>query len=186
MRTMLGVIFVTVLTGCSGSGDANSDTMAGTATDTAGSVSANAQAQSADAQFLKSMVDHHEGFVVMATAVMTKASKAATQQDAHMLHTKQAAERDSMVVMLRADYGASKTPTVTEKNRAQNDSLQKLSGAQYDRTFYRLVIDHHRAGIAMIDSVSPRLTKDRVRAMAQKMKSDQEKEIADFQKKAGN
>ena len=184
MRRILGIVSVCVLVGCSGSGDANTDSTAA-GQDTAASASATAQAQSADAEFLKSMVDHHEGLVVMATAAMTKGSKPATQQDAHMLHTKQAAERDSMIAMLRADYSESKTPTVMEKNRAQNDSLQKLSGAQYDRTFYRLVIDHHREGIAMIDSMSPRLTKDAVRTMAQKMKNDQEKEIADFQKKAG-
>lgn len=185
MRTMLGIISVTVLIGCTGSGDANNDTGAAARADTAASTSANAQAQSADAQFLKSMVDHHEGLIVMATAAMTKASKPTTQQDAHMLHTEQTAGRDSMIATLRADFNETKVPMVMEKNRAQNDSLQKLSGAQYDRTFYRLVIDHHREGIAMIDSMSPRFTKDMVRSMAQKMKSDQEKEIAEFQKKAG-
>ena len=141
-------------------------------------------ARDADQEFLRRMIDHHEGLVQMAMAAMTKAARPATQGDAHMLHTKQAAERDSMQIMLRALYGENKQPRGMEKNRVQNDSLQRMSGAGYDRTFYRLVVQHHQEGIAMIDSLAPRLTREDVRGMAQKMKTDQQREITEFQRKA--
>lgn len=177
------IIFLTVVAtlACARGDDTRTDTSTPAAS---ASSASGAAAKDADNEFLRHMVDHHEGLVQMATAAMTKASKSATQGDAHNLHTKQAAERDSMVALLRSSYNDSHTPTVLEKNRAQNDSLQRLSGAEYDRTFYRLVVDHHREGIAMIESMLPRLTKPDVKAMAEKMKADQQKEVAQFEKKA--
>ena len=71
------------------------------------------------------------------------------------------------------------------KHKMMSDSLERQSGKAYERGFYQDVIAHHKEGIAMIDSFLPRLTDDSVRAMAEKMRSDQEKEIGEFSKKAG-
>src|SRR5688500_8660553 len=51
----------------------------------------------ADHEFLRNMIDHHEGMIQMATAAMTKASQPATQGDAHNVHTKQADEQKKMI-----------------------------------------------------------------------------------------
>lgn len=139
----------------------------------------------ADTGFLAMMSDHHEGLIAMAMPAMNKAAGATTKEDAHKLHTKQAAERDTMVTMLRSSFGTSHTPTVMQKNRAQNDSLQALSGPEYDRKFYQLVVQHHREGVAMIDSAMSSLQNEKVREMASKMKQDQQREIQEFQRKAG-
>lgn len=186
MRVTLVLAAAAFAVACGRHDDADRDTTSAAATTGASAAGMVGAGDNADQQFLTKMSDHHEGLVTMATAAMTKASKSQTQGDAHMLHTKQAAERDSMVAMLRSQYNSSHTPMAMEKNRAQNDSLQRLTGAEYDRTFYRLVIDHHREGIAMIDSIAPRLTNGDVKQMAEKMKADQTKEIADFQRKAGS
>ena len=142
-------------------------------------------AKDADHQFLRSMSDHHEGLVLMATGAHQKGSAEGTRKDAEMLHHKQMAERDSMVGMIRTAYQESHTPTPMPKNQAQNDSLQALSGQAYDRKFYQLVIQHHREGIAMIDSMMPKLARDDVKRMAQKMKDDQQREIRELEPKAG-
>ena len=175
---------------CSRAENAGSDT---TATDTATAGTSMAPSDmsgmdmaNSDRDFLRQMSDHHEGLIQMASAAMTKASQSSTQGDAHKLHTKQAAERDSMLAMLRTSYNDSHNPSMMPKNRAQNDSLQSLSGANYDRRFYRMVIDHHREGIAMMDSSMPHLTKDEVKRMAERMKADQQREITEFQSKAGS
>lgn len=183
MRTTFTILSVSLALACGRGDDATTDTAVGAS---AGGMAGmdHRPAKDADHDFLRQMADHHEGLVQMASTAMTKASKSATQGDAHNLHTKQAAERDSMLAMIRSTYGETHMPMVMEKNRAQNDSLQRLSGAEYDRTFYRLVVDHHREGIAMIDATMQRLTKDDVKRMAEKMKSDQQKEIAEFQRKA--
>lgn len=160
-------------------GEAVQDTAAGDA----GSGMAMTQAKDGNHEFLRMMSDHHEGLIQIATAAMDKAAAQSTKEDAHKLHTKQAAERDTMMAMIQKDYQDQHTPRPPGKNQAQADSLSSLSGAEYDRTFYRLVIDHHREGIGMIDQHLSHLTNPTVRQMAEKMKADQQKEIAEFERK---
>lgn len=179
MRARVLLLSVVLIGACTRAERSNADTAAAEVP-----VANPGAARDADQEFLRRMIDHHEGLVQMATAAMTRASKPGTQGDAHALHTKQAAERDSMQIMLREMYGENRESRVMEKNRIQNDSLQRISGAEYDRTFYRLVVQHHQEGIAMIDSLAPRLTREDVRGMAQKMKTDQQREITEFQRKA--
>ncbi len=140
-------------------------------------------AKDADHEFLRNMIDHHEGFIQMAMAAMTKASNPETQGDAHNGHTKQADEQKKMIADVQSMYGETVTPMVMPEHKMMNDSLQAKSGADYDRTFYRMVIAHHRAGIKMTDALLPRLTKPGVKQMAEKMKADQQKEIAEFERK---
>jgi uncharacterized protein (DUF305 family) len=143
-------------------------------------------AKDADHEFLRMMSDHHAGLVQMASAAMSRASQPETQADAHKLHTKQEEEQKRMVAMIQTSYGESLTPMVMPKHQAMNDSLQAKSGPDYDRTFYGDVIAHHREGIAMTDQFMSRLTKPEVKQMAEKMKSDQQKEIAEFERKLKN
>ena len=142
-------------------------------------------ARDADQEFLRMMVDHHEGLVQMATAAMSKASKSATQGDAHNLHTKQAEEQKKMIAQVQSQYGETVTPMVLPSNKAMLDSLAAKSGADYDRAFYRNVVAHHREGIRMTDEFLPRLTKADVKQMAERMKAEQQKEITEFERKAG-
>ena len=141
-------------------------------------------AKDADQEFLRMMADHHEGLIQMATAAMTKGSNATVQGDAHKLHTKQADEQKQMVSMDQSAYGETLTPMVMPSNKAMMDALTAKTGAEYDRTFYQNVIAHHREGIKMTDDLLPKLTKPEVKQMAEKMKADQQKEIAEFERKA--
>jgi uncharacterized protein (DUF305 family) len=143
-------------------------------------------AKDANHEFLRMMSDHHEGLVVIAAQAMDKGSAQETKSDAHELHTKQAAERDSMVAMIKRDYQEDHKPRPMAKNQAQADSLSAMSGAAYDRKFYAIVIEHHREGIRMMDEFLPRLTKPELKQMVEKMKSEQQREITKFQPKAGS
>lgn len=180
-----------VIAGCARKDDAaTSDTTTvtgsapGVAAAPAPSSTTRSPARDGDQEFLRHMVDHHEGLIQMATAAMTKATQSATQGDAHNLHTKQADEQKKMIADLQRTYGDSVTPMVMPQHKAMNDSLQALSGQEYDRAFYRNVVAHHREGIKMTDDMLPRLTKPEIRQMAEKMKADQQKEIAAFERKA--
>jgi uncharacterized protein (DUF305 family) len=183
------VVAVAIVSGCAGSGDSNSDTTtsADSVTAAAGDTSmggmAHTPAKDPDHEFLRMMSDHHEGMLQMAMPAMDKAVAQSTKDDAHKLHTKQAAEKDSMVAMIQRDYQETYQPMVMAKNKAKADSLASQTGPSYDSTFYRMTVQHHREGIAMIDQYLPRLTKPMVRQMAEKMKADQQKEIQEFEKK---
>ena len=176
---------VALLASCARNDDSGADT-ARVGDSAAGVVASTPGATTADADqaFLRDMVNHHEGLIQMATAAMTKASKAETQGDAHRLHTKQAEEQKKMIAEVKTLSGETVTPMVMPQHKAMNDSLQTLTGQEYDRAFYRNVITHHEEGIRMTDAAMPRLTKPEIRQMADKMKADQQKEIMEFTKKA--
>jgi uncharacterized protein (DUF305 family) len=184
LSRVLVVPFALVFAGaCARGGDTAAGDTAAPGADIGGQVGAQPAARDADHEFLQRMSNHHEGLVLMAGEAMNRATASGTKSDAHELHQKQQQERDQMVGMIRSTYNETHTPSVMPEHRAMNDSLQQKSGAAYDRDFYRHVVMHHREGMRMIDEFLPRLTRPDVRQMAEKMKADQTRELAEFERK---
>ena len=140
-------------------------------------------AKDADHEFLRMMSDHHEGMLLMLNGAPDKATSATAKADARMLLEKQSAERDSMLAMIKMDYNETLTAMPMQSAKTMAAELQGKTGAAYDRDMYRHVIMHHQEGVKMADDFLPRLKKAEVRQMAEKMKADQQREIADFQRK---
>jgi len=140
-------------------------------------------AKDADQEFLRQMIDHHEGLVAMADDAMERASGAAAKADARRLRTAQRQEQTRMVAFVDTIYGERVLPTMMPAHRAMTDSLRHTPPESYDREFYQLTIAHHREGVQMIDQFLPRFTRPDVRQMAQQMKAQQQKEIGEFEKK---
>lgn len=132
--------------------------------------------------FLSMMVDHHQGLIAMGDSARMRATSATTKADAHKLRDEQAREQRRMAMMLRRTYQDSTQPKVLPSNQAMLDTLSRASGADYDRTFYRFVIEHHRQAIDMITKALPHLTSD-VRRMATEMRTEQQAEIAQLKRK---
>ena len=103
--------------------------------------------------------------------------------DAKKLDAAQDVELDHMVTMLEKDFKDPYAPKVIPEHQAMADALKGKSGKEYDRTFYTNIIKHHQEAIAMIDGYLPKAKSAMLKQMAEKMKSDQAKEIADFQQK---
>lgn len=144
-----------------------------------------ADAKDADQEFLRRMVDHHEGLIVMMDEAMERASAASAKADAKKLHDNQHDSRDRMLGILRSAYNDNHRATVMPGDKAMNDSLQRKSGAAYDRDMYRHLVMHHREGVKMVDDFLPRLKRADVRQMAERMRTDQTREIAEFERKQG-
>lgn len=140
-------------------------------------------AQDADHEFLRMMSDHHAGLEVMGADAMNRAVDDSVKSVAHNLHTKQAAQQDTMVAMIQRMYNEQYTPSIMPKNAAQADSLRQLSGADADRYFLRTTVAHHEEAIGMIDRFLPRFTKPEVRQMAEEMREEQQREIQELQSK---
>lgn len=144
-----------------------------------------AAARDADQEFLRKMVDHHEGLIVMMDEAMERASSAVAKADAKKLHDKQHDTRDRMLGILRSAYNDSHTASVMPSARAMNDSLQRKSGTAYDRDMYGHLVMHHQEGVKMVDDFLPRLKRPEVRQMAEQMRTEQTREISEFQRKQG-
>jgi uncharacterized protein (DUF305 family) len=200
-RLSFAVLAMSALAACSGgSNDAASDTAgaaattaaSGTASDTMAGMDhskmpgmSNTPAKDADQEFLRMMVDHHEGLTEMLDPALQKASSQTAKADAKKVHDKQHQEQEQMLGMLKTSYDETKMPMVMPSNQPMVDDLKNSpSNAAYDKKMYQHVIMHHQEGIKMIDQFLPRLTKPELKQMAEKMRADQQKEIQEFQRKA--
>jgi len=137
----------------------------------------------ADQDFLRMMTDHHKGLIVMANMTKDRKDGGTAVADATKLDVAQDAELDHMVTMLEKDFKDSYSPKVSPAHQAMADALKSKTGKEYDRTFYRNIIQHHQEAIKMVDGYLPNAKNAMLKQMAEKMKADQTKEIADFQKK---
>lgn len=136
-----------------------------------------------DQDFLRMMSDHHKGLIQMAHMTKDRKEGGTVVADATKLDTKQDQELDHMVSMLEKDFKDAYAPKVMPEHQAMADSLKAKSGKEYDRTFYQNVIKHHQEAIKMVDDYLPKSKNTMLRQMAEKMKADQTKEIAEFQQK---
>jgi uncharacterized protein (DUF305 family) len=135
--------------------------------------------------FLRMMVDHHHGLVVMSDTAIPRLAGAIAKSDAQKLRDKQASEQQQMSQMLQTTYTDSHAPMIMPSNQAMIDSVRATAaGAEADRAYYRQVIAHHQEGVHHVDMHLPHLTGE-VKQMAEKMKADQQREIREFERKAG-
>lgn len=145
----------------------------------------NTPARDANQEFLRMMLDHHQGMVEMADTALKKGS-AGVRSEATPMLAKQRAEQQKMLAMLKTQYGEDKMPMVTPDNASMISMLSGASGAAFDRQFREHVIMHHQEAIKMVDEFSSRLTNPELKQMADKMKADQTTEIAELRKKLGS
>ena len=136
-----------------------------------------------DQDFLRMMSDHHKGLIVMAHMTKDRKEGGTAVADAAKLDTKQDQELDHMVSMLEKDFKDPYAPKVMPEHQAMADSLKAKTGKEYDRAFYQDIIKHHQEAVKMIDDYLPKAKNAMIKQMAEKMKADQTKEIADFQQK---
>lgn len=138
-----------------------------------------------DRDFLRMMSEHHKGMIAMAhLTIEEKKGSAATQADAEKIDIKQDAELDSMVTKLEQQYKDPYEPKIMPDNQKMVDELKAQSGTAYDRIFYQHVVHHHQQAITMIDHYLPMMKDAQIKAMAERMKRDQAREIEEFQRKA--
>ena len=203
MKASIKRAFVTLLlpvalaaTGCGGGDDASeTDSASAAATsagasDTMSSMSAyehttmtRSAARDSNQAFLRMMVDHHEGLVTLVDSATPKLATGA-RADAQKLGTKQETEQQRMQRMLSSQHQDSITPAIMTSNEAMIRAVASAPADAAGRAFYEQTIAHHREGIEMGKRMLPHLTGE-VKQMAEKMIADQEKEIAEFEKKVG-
>lgn len=151
----------------------------------AGSVAGMATTGDADHDFLRTMSDHHKGLIAMAHETMEAGrGTAQSRADAGTLDAKQDEELKQLVTMLDTVYRDPFEPKVTVSDQEVLAALLKQSGSAYAATFYRSVVAHHREALIMIDKYLLKATHPDLKRLAERMKLDQTREIAEFQRKA--
>lgn len=192
-----------LLTACGGKNGGRSDSAASAAvaattpvapaaatSDTAksgmGNMAGMAMTGDPDHDFLRMMMDHHKGLIAMAHPTIESKEKLAVKPLAKRLDSEQDKDMDKMSTMLDSLYKDNYTPMVMPDNKAMADTLASKSGAAYDTTFMRNVIKHHEEALKMIDAYLPKAKQPGIKAMAEQMKSAQQREIGELRKQLGS
>lgn len=137
-----------------------------------------------DQKFLREMCDHHLGVIEVArTAMQADGASGEVRAKAEEMTRKQKMEIEKMQQMLKQNFGDSYQPKVTPEGEKMVQRVRQARGSSLETTFYETVIEHHEKGIQMMDRELPRLSDRELKKMAEKMKSDQEKEVKELQQK---
>jgi uncharacterized protein (DUF305 family) len=139
-----------------------------------------AGATDADHDFLKAMSDHHKGMIGMAHITKDNKQKLTTKKLATRIDSEQDAELDAMVTMLEQDFKDPYTPKMSAADQALEDDLKTKTGKAYDRAFIDNTVAHHKAAVALIDAYLPNAKNEKVKALAAKMRTGLEGEIAEL------
>ena len=137
----------------------------------------------ADHDFLRMMADHHKGLIQLAHMTKDMQGVGTAKTDASKMDAAQDKELDHMTSMLEKDFKDAYAPKVMPEHQAMADELKPRTGKSYERAFYENVITHHQEALKMIDDYLPKAKNAMLKQMAETMKADQTKEIAEFRQK---
>ncbi len=186
----LGLAAVLALAACGSDGSTSGTTMDGMSGHA--STSSAAQAGSAgDVMFAQMMVPHHQQAVEMADLALQKDSVSAEVTSlAQQIRAAQDPEIQTMNTWLE-EWNA---PASAEMHHGGADgmmsaddmaSLEKASGAEFDRQWLTMMIEHHQGAIEMAESVVDTSSDPRVKTLAKAIVEGQQKEITTMQELLG-
>ncbi|WP_454778539.1 DUF305 domain-containing protein [Georgenia muralis] len=147
----------------------------------------------ADTEFAQMMIVHHEGAIEMAELAASDASTEEVRALGERISAAQGPEIDLMTSWLEA-WGE---PTAAEDDMAGMDhggmdmgglsqeeamaELESAEGAELDRRFLELMIEHHRGAIEMAEGQLDEGADPAALALAEQIIADQEAEIAEME-----
>jgi uncharacterized protein (DUF305 family) len=184
------------LAGCSG--DSGHEGMSGMA-DTSSSASASssedgtAQFNDADVAFAQGMLPHHQQAVEMAQLAGDRAADPRVKDLAARIEAAQAPEIETLTGWLE-DWGA-EAPSSGGMDHGSMDhgdmggmmsnedmeALANVSGAEFDRTFLEMMVEHHTGAVQMAETeIADGENPDAI-AMAEGIRESQNAEISEMQ-----
>ena len=157
---------------------------------------ASATFNDADVTFAQSMIPHHEQAVEMADIALDPkvGASAAVQDLAKRIKAAQAPEIATMTAWLKAwnkpvamaDSGGHNMATMDGMmSAADMTALGGAKGAAFDTQFFKMMIQHHQGAVKMAKVVQKDGKNPEVKALAGKIVTAQEGEIAEMNKALG-
>lgn len=176
-----------VLSACSNGADTTSGDQPTTASESSATTSQ--EHNDADTQFAQMMILHHEGAIEMATMAEGRAQTAEVQQLSSDIQFAQQPEIDLMTSWLETwgedlpssdDDMGGMDHSSGHTGMADDEQMQQLedAGADFDRMFLEMMIEHHQGAITMSEEQQANgLNKDALE-LAGTIIADQTEEIA--------
>jgi hypothetical protein len=142
----------------------------------------------ADHHFLRDLVDHHEGMILLAHAAMERehGRHGGGDDPALAADSYRDAEKQRIRAVLDSVYGDAFEPAVPPRVRAETDSILRLEGEEFERGFEGFTRRYHRETIAMIDRALPGLRRAPVIMLARQIRDRHAKELSVLERPTGS
>ena len=128
--------------------------------------------------WIKQMIEHHRGAIAMSEIVLTQTPTPEAPAMAKDTIAKQGKEiKDLNRLLSKSPADPASLEPFMPANMAMHEAMMAAKGADVSETYLRKMLEHHRGAIALSDVVLANGATGGVRAAAQKVKTDQSKEI---------
>ena len=149
----------------------------------------------ADAAFASGMIPHHESAITMAQMAQAQAADPRVKDLAARIEAAQTPEIETMSGWL-ADWGAAAPSSAPDDGMGGMDhggmddgdvgemdtaALAGMSGAEFDRMFLTMMIEHHRSAVQMAETEAADGQNTDAIALAGSIRDSQNAEIAEMQ-----
>ena len=183
--TSTGLAAALILGAC-GSDTDNGGSMSGMNGHGSSTTSGSNSSRAGDVMFAQMMIPHHQQAIEMADLAMANPSTSAEVKDlAEQIKAAQDPEIQTMNGWLR-QWGAPTTASMdhgTGGMMSEEDmaSLKAAKGAEFNRMWLQMMIEHHRGAVTMAKDVLSTTETPDVKRLAQSVVDGQNKEIATMQ-----
>lgn len=133
-----------------------------------------------DAQFIDSMIEHHEGAITMAQDALKQSQRAEIKQLAQNIIDSQQQEIEQMTTW-RQQWYPGLAPTGGMGMDMGDMTVGGDAGQPYDQRFITAMIAHHNGAIAMAQDALTRAEHPEIKQLAQAIITAQESEVAQMQ-----
>ena len=148
------------------------------------STSAEADYNDADIAFASAMIPHHESAITMAQMAQDRAADGRVKELALRIEAAQGPEIETMSGWL-TDWGAAASSSDTDDGMGHggmdDGGMGEMSGAEFDRMFLTMMIEHHRSAVQMAQTEAASGQNTDAIALAESIRDSQTAEIAEMQ-----
>lgn len=130
-----------------------------------------------DQRLLRWMLQHHAELVYAAHQAMQHRDSVTVRELARAVDRTHDGETAEMRSLLRGEFHDETAPTIRPEHAAMVAPFASLRGASYGAAFRSFLITHHAEAIRTIDSVTPQLTRPRVKNLASRLKNARSRDM---------
>lgn len=98
-------------------------------------------------KFMQNMIDHHAMAIMMGEMCLAKATHQELREMCQQVVTTQTQESETMKSWLATWYGENYEAKMSSKDERQMRELERLSGAEFEKAFMPMLVDHHRIAL---------------------------------------
>jgi uncharacterized protein (DUF305 family) len=188
--TGIGAAAIVALAGCGGNDMPGTD-HGQTETSVPGDSAEQAEHNDQDIAFAQAMIPHHQQAVDMAGMAAAQATDPAVKDLATRIEAAQDPEIQQLTDLLD-QWGAEPAPGMDHSGHGgtpgegmmtdeQMQQLEQASGAEFDRLWIQLMLQHHEGAVAMAETELEQGGNAEAKALAQQIIETQEAEIRELQ-----